>query len=304
MSFAVDRVSQASLLSSNPQIDPGRDTGFARTAQGTDRQWTLDTDLAEIASDVYNATGAESIGQDGWTRVSDDTLAQAGITPAGLTGDSGFQAAIYTDGDGRTVVAFAGTDPSSVKDWLNNAQQAFGFDSAQYNQAIALGEKAVDAFGADNVVFTGHSLGGGLASAASLATGNPAVTFNAAGVGSETLDQLHMTQQQAADTASDGLIRRYNVENDILTGAQQGSGLPDALGYEITLENPNFIEDPIRAHLTDAVIEGMRSRDVKSEQNDSFLEGLADTNLFPGGPSASDIWQTGGSLVSALNPFD
>ncbi len=304
MSFAVDRTSQASTISSASQIDPNRDTGFATTAQGTSPQWTLDTDLAELSTDVYQSPGAGPIGQDDWTRLSDADLQQAGIDPASLSDDSGFQAAVYTDGDGRVAVAFAGTDPTSIGDWINNAQQAVGLDSAQYNRAIDLGRQAVSAFGADNVVFTGHSLGGGLASAASLATGNPAVTFNAAGVGNETLDQLHLTREQANDQASGGLIRRYNVENDILTGAQEGSVLPDAMGYEITLENPNFIEDPIRAHLTDAVVDAMQSRDVKSQEGDGFFEGLANNNLFPGGFSPSDVWQTGGSVVSALNPFD
>lgn len=287
-----------------PVIDPNVDTGFADSARGTEPQWTLDTDLADLSADVYNNPSDEGIGEGNWTRVSDEVMDDAGIRPNELIDpETGFQAAIYTDGNGQVVVAFAGTDPASIDDWINNAQQGVGLNSEQYDQAIALGQKAVDAFGQGNVVFTGHSLGGGLASATSLATGSPAVTFNAAGIGPETLAQLGITQDAASRIASDGQIRRYNVENDILTNAQQKSfhvpgtlftvNLPDALGYEITLENPNGAEDPVRAHLNGAVGDAMRSRDIKTEQNDNIFERLLERNLFPMGPSTMDIVQTG-----------
>lgn len=60
--------------------------------------------------------------------------------------------------------------------------QALGMDIKQYNQAIDLVTKLSKALGAENLVITGHSLGGGLASASSLATGIKAETFNAAGL--------------------------------------------------------------------------------------------------------------------------
>lgn len=45
-----------------------------------------------------------------------------------------------------------------------------------------------------NVSFTGHSLGGGMASAASVVTGKPATTFNAAGLSSQTVDGYPQNQ--------------------------------------------------------------------------------------------------------------
>lgn len=315
MSVAID---SGSPVRYNPAIEPARidptiDTGFAAQARGTDPQWTLDNDMAKLSADVYNAPSDTPIGEGGWTRVDQDTLDAAGIRPNELVDpETGFQAAIYTDGQGKVVVAFAGTDPTSVDDWINNAQQGVGLNSEQYDQAISLGQRVVNEFGAQNVVFTGHSLGGGEASAAALATGSPAVTFNAAGIGSETLSQVGLSQEAASDWASDGNIRRYNVENDILTNAQQGGllglALPDALGYEITMENPNAIEDPVRAHLTDAVLDAMESRDVKSQQSDNLLDNLLDVNLLPMGPSLEDIGQTTVDVVEDvggfLNPFD
>src|SRR5690606_5605678 len=177
-------------------------------------------------------------------------------------------------------------------------------------------DKVTTAFGQRNVVFTGHSLGGGLATAASLATGSTAVTFNSAGVGPETLEQLNLSQSVASRIAGDGQVRRYNVENDILTNAQEGSGLgnllpggtsplPDALGYEITLENPNTFEDAVRAHGTGSVLDAIRSRDIKSQDDDNLLDRFTDLNLFPMGPSVEDIgetlWDVGKGLGGLLS---
>ena len=121
------------------------------------------------------------------SRSSDAELAVLGIDPDSLEGPGGFQAGIYRDDDGGYVLAFAGTDPSSLEDWGANLQQGVGALSAQHGQAIGLAEQLSRAVGADNVVLTGHSLGGGLASTASVATDLPAVTFNAAGVHPNTV---------------------------------------------------------------------------------------------------------------------
>src|SRR5690606_33401321 len=104
------------------------------------------------------------------------------IDPALLSTAEGFDAAIYQNEQGQYVVAYRGTDdwglaPSGDAD--DNGLQGLGFETGQYRDAVALAEAAQRAFGEGNVAFTGHSLGGGLASAASLATGVPGVTFNA-----------------------------------------------------------------------------------------------------------------------------
>lgn len=302
----VDETGGSSAATVKPVATP-TDTGFAEQAYGTSPQWELDTQLADLSADVYNQPGNPP---EPWQRVEGQDLEALGIQQQSRDGadialndtESGFQAAVYTDGEGRYVLAFAGTDPTAVEDWINNGQQSLGFNSEQYDRAIALSQQLVQQVGSENVVMTGHSLGGGLASAGSLATGSPAVTFNAAGIGPETLAQVGLSLPAARDAASDGLIRRYNVENDVLTNAQQRPlvlptgqvvNLPDALGYEITLENPNGFEDPVRAHLNGAVSQAMRAQDIKTEQNDNFFERLFEQNLFPTGPSVTDLAQTG-----------
>ena len=97
---------------------------------------------------------------------------------------SGFKSQLYerTNKDGETeyTYAFAGTDFDQVNDWANNAAQLVGL-SKQYAIAKRNALKLKDAIG-NNLTFTGHSLGGGMAAYVSSITRLPAKTFNAARV--------------------------------------------------------------------------------------------------------------------------
>lgn len=263
-----------SLFAANEQgpVVPGG--SFADQVRGQSQQ-PIDRDLALLSQDVYNAEAAGPIGAGNWTRVSDEQLLADGIDPTKLQSDAnGMQSAIYTDGSGRYVLAYAGTDPKSLQDWLTNAGQGLGFDTAHYNQAVRLAQDAADAYG-DNLVITGHSLGGGVASAASLATNNPPVTFNAAGLSDETIRSLGLVPDVARAEAQQGQIRRYNVENDILTGVQQnGMPLPDALGAELRIDNPYLIKDPLRAHFMDAVLKGMDTGQINEVPHSAVADAL------------------------------
>src|SRR5699024_2421952 len=115
------------------------------------------------------------------------------IDPAMLSTTAGFDAAIYQNDQGQYVVAYRGTDnwaPGERSDLDDNLGQGLGFESGQYQDAVALAKVAEQVFGDGNVAFTGHSLGGGLASAAALATDASGVTFNAAGLSDQTLESL------------------------------------------------------------------------------------------------------------------
>ncbi|MGP2514839.1 phospholipase [Yersinia sp. 2545 StPb PI] len=223
-----------------------------------------DYSLALLAKDVY-APAAGSIG--GFTRLSDGELLAAGIDPASLFNSaSGFQAGIYHDNQ-QYVLSFAGTN--DVNDWLSNIRQATGYDDVQYNQAVAVGKTAKMAFG-DALVITGHSLGGGLAATAALASGTFAVTFNAAGVSDHTINRLGMDPTQARISAGNGGVRCYSEQYDLLTDAQESTWLiPDAVGHKITLTNSDkltgiddwlphkHLERRLSAHSIDKVISSM-----------------------------------------------
>jgi hypothetical protein len=123
-------------------------------------------DNAKLAENVYKDDGSAP---PGWERIK--TWNQK---------YNGFYAAAYRNlSDGHVVVAFRGTEPTSVMDWVADGQQALGGASGQYANAISVAQQAQAEYGA-STEFTGHSLGGGLASAASLKTGLHADTFNPA----------------------------------------------------------------------------------------------------------------------------
>ncbi|QCW25612.1 DUF2974 domain-containing protein [Lysobacter enzymogenes] len=211
---------------------------FADQVRGTQAK-PIDKTLSRLMDDLYD----QGPGIDGFKPLDAEQLRAKGIDPATLENkDSGFLARIYGDEHGHYVLAYSGTDEG--KDWLTNFRQGLGFEDAQYNQAMALAREAKVAFG-DEVVITGHSLGGGLAAAASITSGIPAVTFNASGVHDKTLERIGIDADAAKQEMADsGQIRRYAVKNEILTDLQEHSiplkwAMPDAVGHKIELPDPD-----------------------------------------------------------------
>ncbi len=278
--FIPPQASQANLAAANNSAYrplPIGNGSFSDSVAGTSPQRDTDLQLAEMANDAYDVSGPDGttgtqsekdLAAAGWTRLQPegDHLVDANgneiaIDPASLEDKStGFRAAIYQNQQGQYVVAYAGTNPKELGDLKADATQAFGMDTKQYNQAIALAKEAEVAFGDGNVVFTGHSLGGGLASAAALATDASAVTFNAAGLSNETLRDLGLNPNAARDQVADsGQVRRYVVDGDPLTLAQQDvpalpiPGLPplsppNAVGHELRIQAPAGTTPIIGAH--------------------------------------------------------
>jgi pimeloyl-ACP methyl ester carboxylesterase len=156
----------------------------------------------------------------------------------GLENDrrGGFQAALYGGADGGPYyLAMAGTNPLSLADWGADVMQALGFKSGHYEKGIALAQAVSEKVGVGNLIIVGHSLGGGLASAAAIATGARAITFNAAGL------NRYYRNGSAVD------IRAHYTRGDILNMVQRYSPLPNSVGAQVP-HTPAWSKDPISRH--------------------------------------------------------
>ncbi|MCM2312950.1 MAG: hypothetical protein NDI84_16275, partial [Steroidobacteraceae bacterium] len=89
---------------------------------------------------------------------------------------SGFSYGVYRNGS-DVVVAYAGTN--QLVDWSANLTNAIGLSSGQTTRAALAYLQAKAEYG-ENVTFTGHSLGGGIASTMAVWFKRPAVVFDQA----------------------------------------------------------------------------------------------------------------------------
>lgn len=169
---------------------------------------------AKAADAVYGAKDPECL-----RKVTDpEELKKMGIDPAKLNDpNSGFNAAVYkSDWDGRTILAFQGTDPSSLNDWKTNIDNGNGLNTAQYQSARELAG-SMRAAGTDFDI-AGHSLGGGLAQEAGLVAGDRNVwTFNSAGLNDASLER---TGNQNFDSLT-SRTQSFRTENDFVTFIQE-----------------------------------------------------------------------------------
>jgi type VI secretion system secreted protein VgrG len=175
----------------------------------------------------------------------------------------------------KPTVAFKGTE--SLKPWgddmENNFEQGAGMDSPYYSQAVSIGKQIRDSGNAANIDLTGHSLGGGLASAASETSGSTATIFNASGLNPETLPLYGATQQPSS-------ITNYRVDGDILTGMQEGklgpisdatsAVMPPAVGQQVDI--PGTSTFTFDRHKMPDVFYGMNS--TVADQQSSLLSQL------------------------------
>jgi hypothetical protein len=108
------------------------------------------------------------------------------------------------------VVAFRGTRGPTWQDWWQNFKQGVGLKSESYDRAIQLAKKMAKATNGQ-VSFAGHSLGGGLASAAAHISKKNATTFNSAGLNQDTVDIYPKVTSN---------VDAYYVPGEVLSGTQ------------------------------------------------------------------------------------
>ena len=106
-----------------------------------------------------------------------------------------------------------------------NILQNFGFESAQYKQALNIADIVSSRAGSSNVIFIGHSLGGSQASAAAISQGRRAFTFNAAGL------HRNIVGGSINSQVTNKLIRAYYSASDPLNKWQDR--LPNLLNKAV-----------------------------------------------------------------------
>jgi len=182
----------------------------------------------------------------GWHEVGPAEMRKLGIDPALLEDKrTGFHATLFRDDNGRYVLSCEGTNFRDLRgDVLNDAMGA-GATSEQVGQAIQAATTVkqrlmANGVTAGNFSLAGHSLGGELAAAGSIATGSKATTFNAAGLSytSMKLAQESARQHGFFTSAVDARARveNYHFTTDPLTFAQKHSLLPEAYGKQIEVQ--------------------------------------------------------------------
>ncbi len=196
-------------------------------------------------------------------------LRALGYDPALFTNDaSGFSAGMFVDPvTGKTVVVITGTDFSKKNDVMEDAIGGLTM-SPQSRDAQLLAQAIARNPHGDDVVYTGHSLGGRLAAVASMTSGNPAVTFNSAGVSPATVNYLAqmngVTPEQMLSRLENGQVRAYRTADDVLTHIQErepgiAGTMPNAVGRQFDLggTHPIWGAD---GHVMDNVVEEWKKK--------------------------------------------
>jgi hypothetical protein len=132
-------------------------------------------EYAQLSLYVYNVTGLDNnrpnLPSTDWTVLEyhpDDSI--------------GFSYGIFKNQTtGEVVVSYTGTNEKQVADFLlANLPAGLGLSSLQVNAAARIAASVIDTYGASNVTFTGHSLGGGLASIMGVWFDRPTTVFDPA----------------------------------------------------------------------------------------------------------------------------
>ena len=189
---------------------------------------------------------------DGYEKLNAEEMDKLGINGSELKDPStGFKADIYKDKNGDYVLVYRGTysDPDHpendlIHDWSkewtdDNMKQGLGMGSEQYEKSIDIAKRVNRNKPKDKqLTIAGHSLGGGLATAAGAATGSKTYAFCPAGVHPNT---YKMYGVQNPDTSK---VHTYYSNQDFLNMASNNLSLmPKAAGERImlnTLDNFDF----------------------------------------------------------------
>jgi len=273
-------------------FDPAHPQARIDELQRVQQQAILAADVGHPGH-ALNVANPGSHGVPGWRDISGDAnaLQVFGLAPADLQPPgSRFVARLYVTDTGyvgpamKPQLVFRGTARGVAReDWSNNLRQAVGRPTPYYQHAKNIGQRLA-ASGAD-VELVGHSLGGGLASAAALVSGRPATTFDASGLSRRARAAL---ADGGTPLHEDAAIQAWHVDGELLTQLQRRTPLALAEG------EPNPV--PAQPAL------GSRSRVPGVEAGRRHLIGSMQAgldSLLVHVRARADTWPAGASPVHA-----
>ena len=188
---------------------------------------------------------------EGYEKLNVEEMDKLGVKSTELNDTkTGFKADIYKDTNGDYVLVYRGTysDPDHpendlIHDWSkewtdDNMKQGLGMGSEQYEKSIDIAKRVNRNKPKDKqLTIAGHSLGGGLATAAGAATGSKTYAFCPAGVHPNT---YKMYGVQNPDTSK---VHTYYSNQDFLNMASNNLSLmPKAAGERIMLNTLDSFE--------------------------------------------------------------
>ena len=224
---------------------------YNRTTKQKDKDdYDMDDSLDGLSPEQQAMLKSEKL--EGYEKLNAEEMGKMNIKDSDLKDPStGFKADIYKDKNGDYVLVYRGTysDPNHpendlIHDWSkewtdDNMRQGLGMGSEQYEKSIDIAKRVNRNKPKDKqLTIAGHSLGGGLATAAGAATGSKTYAFCPAGVHPNT---YKMYGVQNPNTSK---VHTYYSNQDFLNMASNNLSLmPKAAGERImlhTLDNFDF----------------------------------------------------------------
>ena len=188
---------------------------------------------------------------EGYEKLNVEEMDKLGVKSTELNDTkTGFKADIYKDTNGDYVLVYRGTysdtnhpENDLIHDWSkewtdDNMKQGLGMGSEQYEKSIDIAKRVNRNKPKDKqLTIAGHSLGGGLATAAGAATGSKTYAFCPAGVHPNT---YKMYGVQNPNTSK---VHTYYSNQDFLNMASNNLSLmPKAAGERIMLNTLDSFE--------------------------------------------------------------